>query len=45
MGRGFGGSVPRVRATPTDVVYVYTDGTVYYYSAGYSLGFAPGFDL
>ena len=24
-------------------VYVYTDGTVYYYSAYYSLGFAPGF--
>ena len=26
-------------------VYVYADGTVNSYYAGYSLGFAPGFDL
>lgn len=26
-------------------VFVITDGTVYYYDAYYSLGFAPGFDL
>ena len=35
MGRGFGGSVLRVRVS--------TDGTVNYNSAYYSLGFAPGF--
>lgn len=26
-------------------VYVNADGTVNYYGASYSLGFAPGFDL
>lgn len=29
----------------SDFVGVYNDGTVYYYIADYSLGFAPGFDL
>ena len=45
MGRGFGGSVPRLRATPTISVFVYTGGTVYGNNANNSLGFAPGFDL
>ena len=34
-----------IASTSTSFVRVRTDGTVYYNYAGYSVGFAPGFDL
>ena len=34
-----------LRSSSTYFVYVYFSGNVYYYSANYSLGVAPGFDL